>query len=258
MALREASTFRLDGGDSPENAESLEANLWLSFCSDRDPRVREQLIKYHADFARVMAGKFYSRRITDEVEFDEYLQIARLALIECVDRYDPEQGATFRTFAAHRISGAVLDGIEALSERSRQLALRRRTERDRLASLTERLPGDESQDPFERLASVAVGLAIGFMLDDTGLVQREDSTYTDNGYQKVYERQLRQKIVQRVSELGQQEAVVVRLHYLQSVPFDEIGRQMELSKGRISQIHRSALGKLRATLGGIDKVDVQF
>jgi RNA polymerase sigma factor FliA len=234
-----------------------EAMLWRACRIEADANARARLIERHIDFARIMAGKLYARRITDEVAFDEYMQLASLALIECVDRYDPARGAGFRTFASYRISGAILTGLASLSERAQQIALRSLVKRDRLASLHDRT-AFEGQDAFERLAATAVGLAIGFALDDLASLEQIEGVCRDSAYDHVTERQTRERLMKRVGELPQREALVIRYHYLQQIPFEQIATMLELTKGRVSQIHRKALELLRHALQHTDGLDLSL
>jgi RNA polymerase sigma factor FliA len=234
--------------------EHDEAALWQAWRERGDGRAREQLVALHQEFARIIAAKLYAQRITNEVEFDEYLQFARVGLLECVDRYDPALGASFRTFAAHRMQGAVLTGLECLSECSRQVALRRRLEQERVRSLAER-EEEAAPDGFEHLVSVAVGLAVGYMLDDVAAYQAGDSGYGDSAFGELAQRQTRQRLHALIEQLPAKESRIIRHHYLQRVPFDEIAREMELTPGRISQLHKRALEQLRELLKG-EKLDL--
>jgi RNA polymerase sigma factor FliA len=236
--------------------ESGEAALWQAWRERGDRRARDDLIVLHQEFARIIAAKLYGQRITDEVEFDEYLQFARVGLLESVDRYDPSLGASFRTYAGHRMQGAVLTGLECLSESSRQVALRRRVEQERVRSLADRDP-EAPADSFDHLVSVAVGLAVGYMLDDVAAYQAGDSSYGDSAFAQLSQRQTRHRLHALIEQLPPKEARILRHHYLQQVPFDEIARQMELTPGRISQLHKRALVQLRELLKG-EKLDLQL
>ena len=77
--------------------------LWQLWRDHGDIDARQQLITYYLPYARMMAAMLYGRRTHDEVEFADYLQFARVGLVEAVDRYDPTQGAQFKTFAAKRV-----------------------------------------------------------------------------------------------------------------------------------------------------------
>jgi hypothetical protein len=62
-------------------------------------------------------------RMHDEIELGDYLQYARIGLLEALDRFDPAVGVMFRTFAARRMHVAILDGIERLTEKQQQIAV---------------------------------------------------------------------------------------------------------------------------------------
>lgn len=237
-----------------QTTEADEGALWQAWRERGDTDAHQALVALHQDFARIIAAKLYGQRITDEIEFDEYLQFARLGLLESVQRYDPSQGAGFRTFAAHRMQGAVLSGLESLTECNRQIALRRRLEQERVRSLAEK-DADAPPDSFEHLVAVAVGLAVGYMLDDVAAFQTADSSCGDTAYNELAERQARQRLHALIDELPAKEARIIRHHYLQHVPFDEIARQLEVTPGRVSQLHKRALERLRELLRG-EKLDL--
>ena len=233
--------------DAQADADTQEAALWQAWRERAEAGARAALVELHGDFARIMAAKLFAQRYGDAVEFDEYLQFARVGLLEAVDRYDSSLGASFRTYAAHRIQGAVLSGLECLSECSRQVALRRRLEQDRVRSLAEQ-DAEAAPDAFERLVSVAVGMAVGFMLDDVAAFQAADSSCGDSAYQGLAERETRHRLHALIEQLPAKEARIIRHHYLQHVPFEEIARDLGVTPGRVSQLHKRALEQLRAAL----------
>ena len=127
--------------ESP-HAAGAELALWQAFRAAGDGAAREELVRMHLPFARVMAAHCYARRHHDEIGFDEYLQFASVGLLEAMERYDPGRGAQFRTFAARRMQGAILDGLEHLSEKQQQIALRQRLRAERLQAVRELAAGD--------------------------------------------------------------------------------------------------------------------
>lgn len=242
------------GSTAAPDAGPAEDALWAAHRAGSDPAARQALVLLHLSFAKVLAAKLYGRRFSDDVAFDDYLQFASVGLIEAVDRYDPALGASFKTFAAHRIQGAVLSGVDGLTEKLRQLEVRRSIKRERLASLGAR-DGAEG-DAFGRLASMAVGLALGFMLEDVGMYQAEGGSYGDNSYSEVESRQARDRLLKAVQALPEREGQIIRHHYLQQIPFDQIAESLKLTKGRISQLHRRALTSLHLELKGSGSFDV--
>lgn len=128
-----------DSGESGQLADvheaDKEATWWRALRQDQDEQARTALIHAYLPYTRMMAAVYYKRRTHDETGFDDYFQLASMGLMESIDRYDPGKGVSFRTYCARRVHGAILDGLDALSEKNRQIAVRRSLQRERLESL---------------------------------------------------------------------------------------------------------------------------
>lgn len=232
---------------APATVDSRAAELWTRYLASRDPAVRDEVAARYDDLARILAARAYSGRISTELEFDDYLQFARIGLLESIDRFDPSRGAKFETFSGHRITGAILNGVESLSEKQKQVSVRQQVLKERAASQREGAAA-KGHDTFERLASVAIGLAIGFLLEDSGMYAAEEAVCPDEGYRSAELRQLCQRVREAVQSLPPQEQHIIMGHYLQHQPFETIARGLGLTKGRISQVHHAALARLRQAL----------
>jgi len=249
---------------SPPAPEWPEALLWQRLREHRDAAAREELICRHRPFARVVAATYYSRRIDDDISFDDYLQWALVAMIESVDRFDALRGVQFKTFASRRMHGCILDGIESSSEKQRQIAMRRRLREERVAVELKAAQDTDAggsgggvDDIFRVLAEVGIGLALGLMLEDSGMITpAPDAVAPDQAYAHTEQRQLTASIQRAVSALSEQEQAVIRCHYGEDQLFSDIALKMGLTKGRISQVHRQALGKLRRLMSPGEPLDV--
>lgn len=220
--------------------------LWSEFGRSRDAGVRAALAERYLDFARIMAGKLYAGRTMAGLEFDDFLQFARVGLLESIDRYDAAHGARFETYAAIRIQGAILNGIQSYSELQEQVAARKRIVGERVSSLGQQAPdAADMEATFAHLAELAIGLAVGFALEGTGMYHGADEPDLDQTYAGVELRQLQQRAVELVKLLPQRQREVLTLHYIQQLGFDEVAARMELSRGRISQLHQEGLANLR-------------
>lgn len=231
--------------------------LWQGFQESGDAMLRERLATHYLRFARIMAAKLYAGRHDSGAEFADYLQYARLGLLESLDRFEMSRGIKFETYAAKRISGAILNGVRASSEVQEQIAARKRIVAERTAMLHDEapVPADASA-LFGRLAEMAIGLAVGFALDDTGMYADTAGLYQDNTYGAVELRQLNEQIRAALARLPGRQRQVMTCHYLQQMAFEEIARMLEVSRGRIAQIHREALANLREALRRRDGVDL--
>jgi RNA polymerase sigma factor for flagellar operon FliA len=233
-----------------------EPSLWAAARAG-DAHARGRLIETYLPFARIMAAKLYAARVDHDIEFEDYLQYATVGLIESVDRFDPAFGTLFKTFAAHRIQGAISNGLEQSSEKRTQVATRRRLAAERRDSAAAALDVDGA-DLFQQLADVAVGLALGFALETAG----DDAVADDNGplqpYGALEMAQLRSRLHALVAGLPQRERLVIKSHYLHHVPFNLIADTMGITKGRVSQIHRNALDQLRKAMRAMRACDVAW
>jgi RNA polymerase sigma factor for flagellar operon FliA len=242
------------GGTAGNQEESL---LWQRWREHGDNVARDSLARHYLPYARTVAASYFAKRFHDEIEFAEYLQLASVGMMEAIDRYDPGLGAQFKTYAARRMHGSILNGLEHLTDKQQQIAVRQRLLNERLAAV-KNLDSDEltqaagktSTELFRDLAQIGVGLALTWLLADTGMIDRDAETATEMMpvYRGLELKQLQQRVRAMVHDLSDQERLVIHRHYLLGISFDEIAEALELSKGRIAQIHRKALRSLRDAL----------
>ena len=244
-----------------DGASSDLSRDWVAACIVGNVEARCTIIDSYLPLARILAAKAFAKRTYPELEFQDYLQYASIGLIESVDRYDPGCGVKFETFATPRITGSILNGIESLSEKQRQVSARKRAIASRVASVqNDGAPEIKSAEAlFEYLAQVAIGLAVGFALEDSGMVQAAvEPAYADNTYQSVELKQLQKRILSLVNSLPRTERSVIAYHYLQRLAFGEIAAILGVSKVRVSQIHRDALQRLKTSIRNVSAVDLSF
>jgi RNA polymerase sigma factor FliA len=234
-----------------------EGVLWERWRRHGDLAAREAIARHYVAYSRALAARIYARRIRDEFDFEEYAQLAIVGLMESVDRFEPERGIQFKTYATHRITGAVLSGLASLSERQQQIQFRRRVAQERMESLRESVSETAApEDQLRALAEIGVGLALGIILEGTGMIQDGEGAAPDNTYSGVELRQFRDGIASALDRLTDRERDVIRLHYLQGEAFGDIARDLGLTQGRVSQLHRQGLSRLRRLLREAGRGDV--
>ncbi len=233
-----------------------EHGLWRLWCTRDDHQAREKLISFYLPYARALAARLFARRTHDEFEFDEYLQFATVGLIEAVNRFDPDRGILFKTYSTTRINGAVLTGLASLSERQQQISLRRRIATERIQSLKDDDVSPNPEDLLRKLAEIGIGLALGYLLEGTGMISESESTLQENTYSRIEMQQFRQQILFLTKRLTVREQEVIHMHYHQGFAFEEVARSLDLTKGRISQLHSQALKKLRSLILQIQSCDI--
>ena len=230
------------------NPGPLENDLWKQLCVGNGQSAREKLFNLHFPFARSIALKLFRDRKGADIELADLCQLACAGLLQAIDRYDATRESPFRAFAAPRISGSILNGIPKLSERREQMAFRSRVRAERVKSLTGDAAGSDTTDSLDRLIEVTVGLALGFMLDDTALVSGDHSARQPTAYDDLAWKQLVAAVIDSIDVLPEREAAVIRQHYLEGLSFEQVGAVLGVGKSRVSQLNRSALTRLRKHL----------
>lgn len=219
--------------------EANESQLWERWVEERDGASRDALILMHAPWARLVARDVFLRVRSRNTEWGEFAQNATLGLIEAVDRYDPARGVEFRTFARHRVRGAVFNGLRQLWDKG--IVNARDSTLERSESLDE-----EGEDPFESFVSWTVGVGIGHLLDVASLPGTDANA--SGPYASLEHDQRCELLRELVRLLPTREAMIVTLHYFQHIPFIEIAELLNLTKGRISQLHKQSIKRLRECL----------
>jgi RNA polymerase sigma factor FliA len=234
--------------DLQKEPDGKEAALWMAFRSHGSTAAREQLFTHHAAFARNIARRHFRERSRGDIDLHDFYQLAYTGLLESLDRFDPRRGTPFRPFAAHRISGSISDGILRMSEVREQMSWRQRLYRERMQSAGET---GTVQEPIEKLTEIVVGLALGFMLEGTGLFVPDENGRTDvhpnakTAYDSLAWKEMITQLKTELQRLPEREQAILQKHYIDGVGFDGLSSLLGISKGRVSQIHRAALVVLR-------------
>ncbi len=251
MELRETKKAELTAEE--------EAALWRRLAEGRDKTAaRLGLIEYYLETARIVAAKLYAHRPSGELEFADYMQYATVGLLEAIDKYDPTRNASFKTYATYRIHGAVLSGIEKSSEKSEQGAFVKRLRQERTESLKKEAERGKKTDLFYEMVDVAIGLALGYMLEDSGMFLDETKKTADDPYHCCELKLLKERIVPIIDALPDRERLVIRYHYYQYIDFKEISEILGISTGRVSQLHARALTLLRQAYESLNQFDVSY
>jgi RNA polymerase sigma factor for flagellar operon FliA len=195
------------------------------------------------------------------LEQNDLLQCGVLGLMGAIDRFDPEQGVRFETFATPRIRGAVLDELRTLDwvPRSARSAARRietaarevtqETGRDALESEVARkleLPLEEYRT---LLGSATATVPPAHESPGTEGVDTLPAD-TPNPFERLSDEESKTVLIAAVNQLPQRERTVIALYYYEGLRFEEIGKILHVSESRISQIHSNVLRGLKRRLRG--------
>lgn len=216
-----------------------EYELWTRYLRRNDAEARDYLFLKYLPWARRVAGNVYARLKVPQLEWADFAQNAVVGMLEAMSRYDPDRGWDFMAYAKLRVQGAVFNGVRIYLTGVDRAS---RSERfvERLDSIADR--EEDPADPLTGFIDTVASLGLGFLLESVEETPSAQSHLT--GEQSA----LRRRLLEAMESLGDRERVVMSAHYLDHVPFRDIAHSLKLTKGRISQIHKTGLAKLRERL----------
>jgi RNA polymerase sigma-B factor len=243
----------------PASARPNERALFLRWQRDRDPAAREALVERFAPFTRNLARR-YSR---SSEPYEDLVQVAMLGLLKAIDRYDPERGHAFQSYAVPTILGEmrryfrdsgwavhVPRGSQerALKVRSaHELLMEERGHAPTVGELAEYLSLD-AEDVLDAL-QVLNGYETA-SLDAPRPGAPENASFADSiGEDDAhYERiELGLTVAAGMRELDPRELSILRMRFVEDKTQTEIAAAVGISQMQVSRLLRRSLDRLRAS-----------
>src|SRR5450759_3876490 len=146
------------------------AALWATYKETADPVAREELILNYSPLVKYVAGRL-SANLPQTVDNADLISYGIFGLIDALDKFDPDRGIKFETYAIARIKGAIIDELRAMDWVPRSVRARARDIERAYIALESRLlrtPTDvevseemgiserELQDTFTKLSYTTV------------------------------------------------------------------------------------------------------
>ena len=204
-------------------------------------------------------------RLPANIEMRDLINAGVLGLLDAVDKFEPERGVKFKTYAEVRIRGAILDSLRNLDWAPRSLRKKSKDLERIYADLSQKLGrpasdeevseamGEDIED-FHALVEQLHGLTIG-SFENVGDSEDSDNYinyYPDDGTNDPYVRfqsnELTALLAQAIDELPEKERLVLSLYYFEEFTMKEIGTLLGVNESRVSQLHTKATLRLRTRL----------
>lgn len=235
--------------------------IWLEYKMNNNLDYRQQLIIKYLGLVKYVVRKMI-KNYPQALEEDDLYQIGILGLSEAIDRFDPDYGIKFETYAIPRIKGSIIDELRKLDWIPRSLRNKLNTLREKTGELEQKFSGSYTDD------EVANGLGIEvddlhnwkkdvnsiniFSLDkpiDESNKQNLYDVIEDNSYIKADEHiedsEMKRLLLKAIKKLPEKTRLAITLYYYEKLTFKEIGKILNVSESRISQIHSETMTKLK-------------
>jgi RNA polymerase sigma factor for flagellar operon FliA len=234
---------------------------------------RDQLIIRYAPWVKFIALRM-AAKLPSHIQVEDLISAGIVGLIDALDKFNPAREVQFKTYAQIRIQGAMKDELRSLDWVPRSVRQKAKRLEQAYATLEQdfgRPPSSEevatsmgiTVDEFEELVDDAKGISLTSLEDiGQGAVFDSKSTLLDalvsrqvHDWPAVLNLQdLQKALTLAIEELPEKERLVLSLYYFDELTMKEVGKVLNLTESRISQLHTQATlrlrGKLRIYLAG--------
>jgi RNA polymerase sigma factor for flagellar operon FliA len=243
----------------PEDADlQMQWNRWLK---RKNSAARDHLIVHYSPLVKFVAGRI-GAGLPSSVDPGDLVSSGVFGLIDAIERFDPERGVKFETFAVPRIRGAVYDGLRQLDWVPRSVRSRARDVERAFSELEHRLgrgPTDEELAAQLQVSTTELAKWLSSIASTTvGPLDRAiaagaepsapDEAVAGSPSAVVEDRELSQIMRDEIKKLPEREKLVLSLYYDEGLTLAEIGDVLGVTESRVSQIHTKSVLHLRSRL----------
>lgn len=230
-----------------------------------DGMTRDELITEYLPYVKRIVHRI-AVHLPPNVEIDDLINAGIIGLIESVERYDPDRDNKFITYAAFRIRGAVLSELRSRDYHSRSTRRKLREYESAYTRLEQKSHGPVRDED--------VASELGVDLDEYYQIKKMSAlsflSYEELGFQSSEEqddilsyffsgkikdsftltrmKEVENAIADAIDQLSEKEKMVVSLYYWDELTMKEIGKVLEITESRVSQIHSQAIIHLKGKL----------
>ncbi|MGE4505555.1 MAG: FliA/WhiG family RNA polymerase sigma factor [Desulfovibrionaceae bacterium] len=223
---------------------------------DFPPRQQEEIVRHYSPKIRILALRL-KVKLPQNVELGELMSAGSLGLLDALKKFRPDLGIRFDTYSENRIKGAMLDELRRMDWFSRGLrqkvktieeAIRRiehETGEPATAEQIERRTGMSAKEVQVGMEALQNQMCVSLDAFQDNLLGSRDASGENEPYQNTAFQEMVTKVAGLIEELTEREKLVIALYYGEELNMKETAEVMEITEGRVSQLHSQALRKLR-------------
>lgn len=238
--------------------------LWAVYRREPTRDRRDRLILHYSPLVKYVAGRV-GGGLPQNIEQADLVSYGIFGLIDAIERFEPDRGYKFETYAISRIKGAILDELRSIDWVPRSVrAKAREVERafSKLEATLGRSPTDaeladamgcseaQLQATLSQVSLTGVA-ALDEMLGERGDHTTLGETIADNsaGPGALFEMsEMRSQLAEAIERMPEREKMVLTLYYFENMTLARIGGILDVTESRVSQIHTKAVLQLRSRL----------
>lgn len=236
-------------------SEEQLAELWATYSETRSEKALSALVVHYEPLARFLARRALSRAPAHQ-EAEDLISSAHGGLLESIQRFEPERGLKFETYASRRITGAIIDGQRRDDPLSRSARREVSALRDAQAALWESLGRAPTDQELASRLGIAVTAVRHLVVQQQTLAKSLDDEHVElPGVSGEYElvhlgtqlNEVQGEMTHRLAALPERDRAFVLMYYVDRLTLREIGRRLGCSDSRCAQIRKEIVSRLLLT-----------
>lgn len=237
---------------------------WRVYKGDQTIETRNEIVLQYINLVKKIAIRFKGS-CKNFGQIDDMINQGVIALIDAVEKFDPELGNKFETYASLKIKGGIIDFIRKQDWVPRN----QRTLSKELDEVYAELYAAYGTEPNKEQMAHKMGISIDnlekvlqqrhnsivlsfeevveekMMAASSLIVNQHQSDSPDAGI--LYD-ELRSKLAEAIDHLNEKERLVISLYYYENLKLKEIAAILNITESRVSQIHSASIIKMKHKL----------
>ena len=234
---------------------------WQAYKENKSIDLRNEIVLHYTSLVRKIVLRFKGS-YSNFGQLDDMVNQGIIALIDAVEKFDPDMGNKFETFASLKIKGAIIDFMRKQDWVPRN----QRNLSKELDEVYNQFYAENGYEPSKQDMADRMKVSLSHL--DKILQQRHNAiilSYEEAINEKMmtampliinesdkdspeagllYE-ELKDKLMEAIDQLNEKEHLVISLYYYESLKLKEIAEVLEITESRVSQIHSAAIIKMK-------------
>lgn len=243
--------------------KELEA-LWQNYLADRkNKKLRDEIIVQYIYLTKYVISRI-KLTLPPNYSIDDITSFGVEGLIDAIEKFLPERGAHFETYAIMRIKGTIIDKVRSQDWLPRSARKKIKDIKNTAEALRLELGRFPTTQEIADVLGIDTDRVNSILSEDTQISSLYDKKYVgDEGIElidtiedtniispleKLEEKDVKNELEAALRKLPERERMVMVLYYHENMTLKEIGENIEVSESRVCQIHAQAIMKLRNIL----------
>ncbi len=238
--------------------------IWQTYKATGNPELRQELTLQYLGLVKYVVRKMI-KNYPPAIEEKDLYHIGTLGLVEALERFNLEYGIKFETYAIPRIKGSIIDELRKLDWIPRSLRSKTNMYKEKTVELEQKFGGsftdtevshglgidEDDLNSWKREMNGLNMLSLDKPVDDSNsqnlydMIEVEEDSYAENN---IEEEEMRKILLEAIKQLPEKTRLAITLYYYEKLTFKEIGKLLNVSESRISQIHSETMAKLKKTI----------